>query len=132
MHPTATKLFPFLLLSFPDFYNIFRLFRIGPAVPKLISFIFVSFPDLSGILTDVSGGDKTDQFHVRVISVFFLLFPTFSAVFWMHPTATKLFPFLFLSFPDFYNIFRLFRIGPAVTKLISFMFVSFPDLSGFF
>ena len=85
MHPTATKLLFSPVLLIPEFFRFFRLvpdasdrYKIVPLPVPLISGFFRLFPDELG------------------------LFPTSR----MRPAVTKLFPFLFLSLPDFSAFFR--------------------------
>ena len=148
MRSTATKLFPLLFLSFPyfpDFAEFLRRFpdaidRLQIIVPlhaPLISGFFQSFPDLSDffqLVPDASDRHKIVPLPIPLIS---RVFPDFSASFQLlkRPTATKLFPFLFLSLAGFLVFSDAFRMGPTVTKLFPFLFLScldFPDFSDFF
>ena len=112
MHPT-TKLFPFLFISLLDFSAFFRLFP------------------------DASNRHKIVPLPVPLISGFFFrIFLTFYDLFLTRLTPTKLFPLLFLLFPDVSGFFLTF-LGrfPDVSdrhKIVPFLFFSFLDFSGFF
>ena len=101
-----TNLFPFLFLSFPDFYHLSLTF----------SGLFTSF-------LDWSGRDKLVPFRISTN------FSDFSRI---GPAVTKLISFMFVSFPDLSAFFEFFRIGLAMTHLFPFLFLSFPDFPDFF
>ena len=111
---------PFRVLAFPKFSGLSGLFPttrltiVGFRVPVLSGFvqIFPTFPDLSG----------RDKIGLPLISGFFRLFPDACG-------RDKIGPFMFLSFPDFSEFFRMCL---ALTKLFPFMCLSFPDFSGCF
>ena len=104
MRPDATKLCPFLFLSFPDFSDVFRLVPGASDRHKLLPLLFPFY--ISGLYPIFS-----DVFRMRptAAKLFpFRIFPIFSDLFRMRPTVTKVLPFPFLLFPDFSDFFRFF------------------------
>ena len=124
----ATKLFPFLLLAFPDFSGFLRLFRHVPDASRRHKgsqqFALLAFPDFPDFFTTCSGCVRPPQnccpsclSHFRILQIL----PDFSDFFRLVPDAsdhhaTKLFPFLLLAFPDFSGFLRLFRHVPDASR----------------
>ena len=108
MRPIATKLFPFLFLSFREVSDFFRLVSEASdrrkSVPLPVPPFFRNFPDFS----------------------------TFSGVFRMLPAVANLFSFLFLSFPDFSGFSDFFRRVPDASRRDKIVPLHLPLISGFF
>ena len=100
---------------------------------SLISGFFWIFPgssDFFRLFPNASRLHKVVPLPVPLTSGFFPIFRLFceffSHLFWMRPAITKLLPFLFRSFPDFYDFFRFVpdasrrhKIVPLHVPLIS-------------
>ena len=123
--PPETQQFV-LLAIIPDFPTFSDLFQMRPTATKLFSFLLF-VPLMSGffrISPTFARCIRPPQTCSPSCSSHFRIFPTFSDLFRMRPTATKLFPFLFLSCPDFPVVptfSDLFQMRPTATKLFSFL-----------
>ena len=97
-------------------------FRLLPLRPSHLTIVPLDGPVMAAIVRTfprVSASRfRLRQGRLTIDPFMFLSFPDFSELFRFGPAISQLFFFMFVSFPDFAGCFRRCRICPAVTKLL--------------